>query len=198
MSNVITYIVFFLLYSLFIFIFKKFNITGWKGQGYAFVVTLLLMLASIPILGMIGKLNHSEQIAATGTLDNRYFSIKVPTGYNGEAIKQYEPASYSVALSKNKTVVLISVANYDVAKNSIEDCLISFITTNPQIAGKLNEMPTIKNSTLLGQPAVETQFDIQDNKVNAIGFRAKNGMFYYSTAFNISLEEHKNILNTLN
>ena len=131
-------------------------------------------------------------------MDNKYYSITVPTGYNGENIKQYEPASYSVALSKNKTVVLISVANYDVAKNSIEDCLISFITTNPQIAGKLNEMPTFNNSTLLGQPAVETQFDIQDNKVNAIGFRAKNGMFYYSTAFNISLEEHKIILNTLN
>jgi len=156
------------------------------------------MLASIPILGMIGKLNHSEQIAAKGTLDNRYFSIKVPTGYNGEILKQYEPASYSVALSKNNTVVLISVANYDIANKSIEDCLISFITTNPQIAGKLDEMPYFNECTIIGQPAIETQFKLPDNNVNAIGFCAKNGMFYYSTAFNLSLEEHKKILETLN
>ena len=198
MDKMITIIIFFLLYSFFIFLFKKYKITGWKGRGYAFVLTFVLMLAPILYGKMTGKISNSEQVAQAGTLDNRYYSIIVPTGYNGENIKQYEPASYSVALSKNKTVVLISVANYDVAKNSIEDCLISFITTNPQIAGKLNEMPTFNNSTLLGQPAVETQFDIQDNKVNAIGFRAKNGMFYYSTAFNLSLEEHKNILNTLN
>lgn len=194
----ITFVVFFFLYSLFIFIFKKYNITGWKGRGYAFVVTFVLMLAAIPIMGIIGNSNHSEQIAATGTLDNRYFSITVPTDYKGEIMKQYEPASYSVALSKNNTVVLISVANYDIANKSIEDCLISFITTNPQIAGKLDEMPSFNECTILGQHAIETQFKLPDNNVNAIGFCAKNGMFYYSTAFNISLEEHKNILNTLN
>ena len=86
----ITYIICFLLYSLFIFIFKKYNITGWKGRVYALVMTLLLMLATIPILRMIGEKNYSEQIAATGTLDNRYFSITVPTGYKGEIMKQYE------------------------------------------------------------------------------------------------------------
>ena len=197
MSNVITYIVFFVLYSFFIFVFKKFNITGWKGNVFAFVVTLLLMLASIPILGMIGEKNHSEQNFTDGTLDNRYYSIKVPNGYHGEIINQYEPAGYSVALSQNNTVVLISVANYDVANKSIEDCLMSFITTSPQIAGKLNEMPTFNKCTVLGQPAIETQFKLPDNMVNAIGFRAKNGMFYYSTAFNLSLEEHKKILETL-
>jgi len=75
---------------------------------------------------------------------------------------------------------------------------MSFITTNPQIAGKLNEMPTFNKCAILGQPAAETRFKLPDNMVNAIGFCAKNGMYYYSTAFNISLEEHKKILETLN
>ena len=193
----ITYIICFLLYSLFIFIFKKYNITGWKGRVYALVMTLLLMLATIPILRMIGEKNYSEQIAATGTMDNRYFSITVPTGYKGEIMKQYEPASYSVVLSKSNTIVLISVANYDIVNRSIEDCLMSFITTNPQIAGKLNEMPAFNKCTIFGQPAIETQFKLLDNNVNAIGFCANNGMFYYSTAFNLSLEEQKKILETL-
>lgn len=198
MSNLITYIVYFLLYSFFILIFKKFSITGWKGRGYAFIITFLLMLASIPILEMLRENNHSEQNIIDGTIDNRYYSIKIPNGYNGEIISLYEPASYSVAFSKNNTVVLISVANYDVAKYSIEDCLMSFIATNPQIAGKINEMPTFNKCTILDQLAIETRFKLTDNMVNAIAFRAKNGMFYYSTAFNLSLEEHKKVLETLN
>lgn len=194
MNKIISYVVFFLLYYLFSFLFEKFNITGWKGRIYAFIVTFLLMLAIIPLLGMI---NQSGQIPHTNNLENRYYSIVVPNGYKGQMVKQHEPASYSVALSKNNTVVLISVANFDMAKKSIEDCLISFITTNPQISGNLKEMPTFRNCVVLNQPAIETQFNLQNNKVNAIAFRAKNGMFYYSTAFNISLEEHKKILQTL-
>lgn len=198
MSNVITIIVFFLVYSLFIFIFNRCNVTGWKARGYAFVVTCFLMLASIPFMRMVGNKINAEQNVTSGTLDNRYYSVKVPDGYNGEVIKQYEPASYSVAFSKDNTAIMISVANYDLAKTSIEDCLMSFITTNPQISGKLNEMPAFNKCTILGQPAVETQFKLQDENVNAIGFSAKNGMFYYSTAFNLSFEEHKKILETLN
>lgn len=193
----ITYIVFFLLYSLILFILRKYNISGWKGRIYASVMTLLLMLASITVLKMTGVKNHSEQ-AVTGTLDNKYYSIKVPNGYEGGVINQYEPAGYSVGFAKNNTAVFITAINYDTSESCIENHLIDFISSNPQIAGKLNEIPTFNKCTILGQHAFETQIMLPDNMVTAISFRAKNGMLYQSIAFNLSLEEHKQIIETIN
>jgi hypothetical protein len=142
---------------------------------------------------------HSQPQINLGPLDNKYFSIEVPDGYRGEVFKQYEPAGYSVVLRQNNTsFIAISVANYDITDIPIEDCLMHFITTNPQFAGKLDKVPTFNNCTILGQSALETQFNLQGNNISNICFRAKNGMFYYSTAFNISLIEHKKILETLN
>ena len=186
-------IAFALLFYICTAILRKFNITGWKAYCSAFVMTMLFSI----LLMLVNVCYFQPQI--NRSLDNKYFSIEVPDGYRGEVVKQYEPAGYSVVLCQNNTsFITISVANYDITDIPIEDCLMNFITTNPQIVGKLDKVPTFNNCTILGQSALETQFNLQGNNISNICFRAKNGMFYYSTAFNISLIEHKKILETLN